>query len=136
VTIPAAAKQRTPEGAKAFAEFFYASAAKAYVSSNPTPIEALSLSSCVGCGAMIRAIGDMRNAGEHLERPSLEIKLVEVREFQPTRVEVDVAGSERAVRVLGKDGDVKRTTQAGVVTFRTQLIASPEGWRVSTMTLL
>jgi hypothetical protein len=81
-------------------------------------------------------VDKQREVGEHLEAASLTIKLVEIRSSAKERAEVDVAGSEKSVRVIDQQGDVVRTTDAGVVTFRTQLIWTPEGWRVSTMTLV
>lgn len=136
VAVPAAARAHTDEGAKAFAKYYYETAATSYVTLQTAPLLFLSLPSCVGCRAMVRAVDKQREVGEHLEAASLTIKLVELRSSAKGRAEVDVAGSEKPVRVIDQQGNVVRTTNAGVVTFRTQLIWTPEGWRVSTMTLV
>lgn len=136
VAVPAAARAHTDEGAKAFAKFYYETAATSYVTLQTAPLLFLSLPSCVGCGAIVRAVDKQREAGEHLMAASLTIKLVELRSHAKERAEIDVAGSEKPVRVIDQQGNVVRTTNAGVVTFRTQLIWTPEGWRVSTMTLV
>lgn len=136
VAVPVAARAHTDEGAKAFARFYFETAATSYVTLQTAPLLFLSLPSCVGCGAMVRAVDKQREVGEHLQTASLTIKLVEIRSSANGRAEVDVAGSEKPVRVIDQQGDVIRTTNAGVVTFRTQLIWTPEGWRVSTMTLV
>jgi hypothetical protein len=136
VAVPAAARAHTEDGAKAFAKYFYETAAKAYVTSSPTKLRALYLPSCVGCGAMTRAIDKQREAGEHFERETLAIELVEVRDINAGRAEVDVAGTERSVRVVNDRGEVTRTTKQGVVTFRTDINWTAEGWRVATLTLI
>lgn len=136
VSVPAAARANTPEGAEAFARFYYQEAGRAYVTTETSGIEALSLAECTGCGAMIRAVRQMQQAGEHFEEPSLQIKLVRTPIQVDGLTRVEVAGTEKAVRVLDSSGKVVRSTSRGVFTFRTDLAWRAGTWRVQRLTVL
>jgi hypothetical protein len=131
VTIPAAAKQRTPDGAKAFAQFFLDVASRAFVSNDPRPLQALSQTQCTGCDVLVKVITEQRASGERPRQPRFVFEAANVQpQTQQGIFVVDVIGTERDVEVVDDSGRVLRRSGSAPSWTRSTLAWTNEGWRV------
>jgi hypothetical protein len=130
VSVPAAAKAHTDEGAKAFAMFFMEQMSDAYASLDLTTVRALAAADCTGCRVLFQSVEERRARGEHAVSRSFTADVAGVRpNASGDTLEIDVAGTERAVNVV-KNGTVLRKTTAGKVTFRTRVHWTSSRWEM------
>jgi hypothetical protein len=136
VTIPAAAKAHTKDGAEAFARFYYQQAATSAVRADSSSVAALSDDSCLGCDVFVETADELAAKQHHAEKPSLTIKLVSYRSGGLDAPVVDVACREEAIRIVDSAGGTVETYKPGVITFKTGLRWTMSGWRVKDIEVL
>ncbi len=130
VAVPPAATKKTPEGAEAFARFYWEKASEVLVTNDATTVKSLSATDCSVCRAFSE-LADKQNAtGHHAEKNPFQIKLVTWVETKQGRSVVEVAGNEIPVRTLNADGDVVSTSKAGVITWQTTMVWAENRWAV------
>jgi hypothetical protein len=132
VTIPAAAKQRTTEGAKAFASFYYEVLSDSQYRADSSSLRSLSAASCVACQAFAKKADEMKRRGHHVDSRSLNVDDAVV---TPTTVRngfvIDVLADDRPSKVVDATGSVVSTSQGAKLTFRTQVVWTSTGWKVA-----
>jgi hypothetical protein len=132
VTIPAAAQQRTPEGAKAFAEFYYEVLSDSQYRADSSQLRALHAASCVACQAFAKKADEMKQRGQHVDSRSLTVDDAVV---TPTSVRngfvIDVLADDRPSNVVDANGSVVSSSKGAKLTFRTQVVWISSGWKVA-----
>jgi hypothetical protein len=132
VNVPAAARAHTEEGAKAFAEFYYAVLSDSQFRADSGKLRALSTPECVSCQAFARKADAMRERGQHVNLRSLTVKQSQV---TPARVSggyvIDVLAEDQPSKVIEKDGTVISTSKGSKLAFRTSVVWQSDGWKVS-----
>ncbi|MEO5982400.1 MAG: DUF6318 family protein, partial [Pedococcus sp.] len=128
VAVPAAASKKTPEGAEAFARFYWEEASKVLVTNDPTRVESLSATECAVCKAFGEVADKQIAQGHHAEKDPFQIKLATWTQTKQGRSVVEVAGNEIPVRTLNANGGTVRTSKAGVITWQTTMIWTEGRW--------
>ena len=132
VTIPAAARERTPEGAKAFAVLYYEVLSDSQFRADSSNLRMLSASSCVACQAFAGKADEMKRRGQHVDSRSLKVDEAIV---TPTSIRngfvVDVLAEDRPSKVVDSDGSVVSESRGAKLTFRTQVIWMTNGWKIA-----
>ncbi|MFC6241565.1 DUF6318 family protein [Knoellia sp. GCM10027112] len=131
VSIPAAARQHTEEGAKAFAEFYTLEMDRATVSADATRLKSLSLPSCTACKGVTDVVEGYRSRGERQEKPSVVVDLVQVRSYSETGAWIEVLVEEKAHRVVNRSGQVISTSQGTRINFRHKVTWVNGTWMVA-----
>lgn len=98
--------QMTSEGASAFARFFVESIGRAYTTADPSVIAELSASGCGGCDVLIKAVGDLRAAGEKREGGEYEVLSAVTPGLEDGDALVDVQYKRAAGQVVDAKGAV------------------------------
>ncbi|GAA2732440.1 hypothetical protein GCM10009867_08310 [Pedococcus aerophilus] len=130
MAVPPAATKKTPEGAEAFARFYFESVGDSYVSGNTALIEKMADDSCEGCEGFVRAINDRASKGQRTDKSSIQVKLAQATSGKAPNLIVEVAGQEVPVRVLDAKGNVVETSKPGVFTAVTSVTWREGGWHV------
>jgi hypothetical protein len=131
VTIPAAAKQRTPDGAKAFARFFTQQMDQTTVTADSSKLRVLAQPTCTACLSIIELVDGYKDRGERQSRSSLNVKAVEVTSETGNATIVDVLADDLPHKIVRSDGSVVSTSPAAKINFRHTLAWTEMGWRVS-----
>ena len=107
--VPAAAREKSEAGAKAFARFFMVQAAEAWTVPNPALIEHHSSSECDACNELARVAAELRVNGERYDKPPVTLtKLSTIRKSENAYA-FDAQLRENAVHVIGRSGEVVDT---------------------------
>lgn len=107
--MPEAAKKETPEGAKAFVEYWVAMLSYAYETGDVTTLKKLSTSACNGCQASIASIERAYSNGGWLEGGQVRLAASEVRSVAGRQQAIIVAQLiERPATVHRLDGQATR----------------------------
>lgn len=130
--VPTEAQAETPEGAAAFARFFYAEVQRAFAEKDPAIVERLSAPSCETCKLFVASLTTLRDNDESASPVRYDIKAAE----SPA-----ITGEEAIVTVLYDGPAIQRFDAAGavireepaVVDAQEQmlLVRGPRGWLVS-----
>jgi hypothetical protein len=131
VDVPAAAREHSEEGAKAFARYFHETASRAFVTNDPSALEQLSAASCKGCTAIAAGVRRQAESGEHPAEPRFvfESANVQPRTGRQPYV-VDVIGSDKSVEVVDRDGKVTRRVDSVPSWTRLTLTRRGDRWLV------
>jgi hypothetical protein len=131
VTIPAAAQQRTPEGAKAFGKYYLETYSQAAHRADAATLVALSDPSCGGCKSLIELVEGYRAKGQRVDRVSLTVDEMAIRpEGTPDRPVVDALAKDARKRILNQDGSVASNVAGANINFRLTMVWSESGWRL------
>ena len=129
VSIPAAARAHTDEGAKAFAQFYMEELSEAYASLDLSTVRAFAAPACSGCQILFKSLQERKSRGERSAGRSFTAELAGIRPGSSQNLlEIDVAGTEESVDVIDGAGSVIRRTTAGKVTFRTVVQWDSNRW--------
>ena len=131
VTIPAAARERTPEGAKAFAAFYTEEMDRATVTADSSKLRVLAEPGCSACMSIIELVDGYKKRGERQSRSSLRLQAVEVTSETDKATVVDVLADDLPHEIVRADGSVVSTSPAAKINFRHTLAWAEIGWRVS-----
>jgi hypothetical protein len=131
VTIPAAARAHTEDGAEAFAIFYTKEMDRATTSANSKPLQVLALPSCVACTSIIDLVDDYRKSGQRQRQSSVRVKLAQAQRAAPNTVVVDVLVDDLAHEVIAADGSVVSKSPAAKINFRHTVSWTASGWRIS-----
>ncbi|MDF2143784.1 DUF6318 family protein [Knoellia sp. p5-6-4] len=131
VSIPAAARQHTEEGAKAFAKFYLLTYSKSAFSADAASLEALSSDSCGGCKSLIDLVNGYRAKNQHVDRVALTVDTTMLRpEGTSERPVVDVLAKDARKQVLNADGSVAKVVAAASINFRLTMRWDDNNWEV------
>ena len=112
VAVPAEASANTPQGASAFARFYFAELLRAYTTYDTRAVRSLAAESCRTCAGLTGGIDSMRQAQQRVTGPPLEVLAAEAPAFDSGPITVDVPYKVSAFNVLRADGQVEHHVQA------------------------
>lgn len=110
--LPSEAAAETPQGAAAFARYYFDVLNRAFASGDATQVRQLSHPGCDACNNLIGAIEEEPDPQERIEGGDYRIVFAESPPAEAGDVVVEVRYSLTEVRVLRPDGAVVRTKPA------------------------
>jgi len=131
VPLPTEARAATPQGAAAFARYFYATLNAAYDSLDNRQLLTLVDPGCRTCANYVRDIAAAHAKGERFQGGGFKVRFAEAPAFSGSLVVVDVTYDAAALTIYNRDRGVRRrlpsqtNLQTGV-----QLQRRADGWRV------
>jgi hypothetical protein len=132
VTIPAAAKQRTPDGAKAFASFYIASVSESGFTADASTLKALSISTCKGCQVFIEFADELRAANQHVDRKSMRLTDMAVRpDSTANLIIVDCLVEDQPSRIVDSRGRVVSNEPGDRFALRISVKWIDSGWAIA-----
>ncbi|WP_406833212.1 DUF6318 family protein [Pedococcus sp. KACC 23699] len=131
VAVPRAATKKTPEGAEAFARFYWESVGQSTVSLDSSKVRSMSTIDCPDCKGLYEVVDTLRRKGQKAESSSFDIRLVTQTAKSDEGFVVEVAGKERPIRLLDSSGKVLSTSKAGVFTWATRVVWRGDRWLVN-----
>jgi hypothetical protein len=129
--LPAAAREKTREGAVAFTTYFATQANASYRSLSPELLVPLVLPECKTCAAMIRQINEYIARKQKYEADFITQTTVTISSASDDRAEVFLTTDSKGGRVEDSNGNLveKLPAQRGSVTFYLAYVSG--SWRVS-----
>lgn len=134
VVVPAAARAATPEGAAAFARFFYAQITRGFQLRNPALVSDLSLKTCKTCKLYVDSITAVRDMGQRVEGGTFYLTFAvspQVNNSQAARV--DVGWIFNGAVFYGADGAVAERHSRQQQEEQVALVRVDGSWRVATV---
>lgn len=130
--VPTAAQAATPEGAAAFARFWYAEIERAFVERDPEIVRRLSAPGCAACSRFVASLTNLRDNNERTEGVVYMIVAAEAQAISgnTTRVAV-VYNGPPTVRYDASGQVIRREPAATMVAEELGLIRSGESWLVT-----
>ena len=110
--VPPEATPETPQGAAAFARYYFDLVNEAFDAGDATAVRGLSDPGCDGCNNLIKAIEKEDKPGERIEGGDFEVLFAESPPVEDGDVIVDLRYGVSELRVVGEDGQILRTTPA------------------------
>lgn len=104
--VPPAATALTPQGADAFARYFFAQMNIAFRTSNASLIEALSTPACFTCHNYVASLQDRKRNGEFYDADTFAISDVAAAPPEGTHTTVDVVGTLPARNSVDAQGRI------------------------------
>lgn len=130
---PVLADEETPEGARAFVEYYLTLVNSLNQAPRSGVLEPLATPACAPCDSFENTVAAMEGAGLRTEGPMLSISEVHEEIGGPAEVVVEV--EQLPVDVVDGDGAVHLSHPAGELTMRFQLDWQDSEWIVTTVTL-
>lgn len=129
--VPPAAQEATPQGAGAFARFFYAEVERAWAEADPEIIRRLSAPGCESCQLFIDSITNLREDGGRITPVTYEIKAAEAPALTGDEARVTVIYDSPAIQRFDGAGNLLREEPA-VTNFEEELrlVRGDGGWLV------
>jgi predicted lipid-binding transport protein (Tim44 family) len=133
--VPSAAQAETPEGASAFARFFYAEVQRAFAAKDPEIVRRLSAPGCKACDRFITSLTNLRDEGGRVTDVLYDIKAAEAPATDGQTARVTVIYDSPAIQGFDAQGNVVREEPA-VTGFEEQLdlVRGAGGWLVQEVT--
>ena len=130
--VPTEAQAETPQGAAAFARFFYAEVQRAFAEKDPVIVERLSAPDCETCDLFVNSLTKLRDNNESASSVRYDIKAAESPAVEGDKVIVTVLYDGPAVQRFDAAGAVI-SEEPAVVDAQEQmvLVRGAEGWLVS-----
>jgi hypothetical protein len=131
VTIPAAAQQRTPEGAAAFSRLFLETASQAAVTASSKELRSLADPECVGCDAMADLVDGYARRHQHIDRSAMRVNNSTTRPGANTgEAVVDVTATDGPKALVSASGaTIKRFPEAKIF-FEIKVEWHRSAWQV------
>ena len=131
VAVPPSAQAEPPQGAAAFARFFYSEVERAYEQRDPEVIARLSAPGCKACGFFIDSIMASRDKDERIEGATYEIVFAEAPAIRDGKVAVSVVyNGPEAVRYAADGSVVSREPAASNDQQEVELVRVARSWLV------
>lgn len=129
--VPTAAKAATPEGAAAFARFWYSEITRAWALRDPRIIARLSAPGCTACARYTSSIADVRARNQRVEGVIFKLTLVEAQAISGKNVKVSVIYDSPATHGYDSSGREVHSEPA-VKNFQEELalLRSGNSWLV------
>jgi hypothetical protein len=129
--VPPAAQEATPEGAAAFARFFYSEVSRGYANKDPEIVRRLSAPGCKACERFIASMTALRDDAQTVTPVVYNITAAESPEITGAQARVDVMYDSPEVVSRDRSGAVL-FTEPEVSGFLEQmtLARGPSGWLV------
>lgn len=129
VAVPAEASANTPQGASAFARFYFAELLRAYTTYDTRAVRSLAAETCRTCAGLTGGIDSMRQAQQRVTGPPLAIHFAEAPGFGYGPVTVDVQYSIPEYKLVDGQGTVVRHfLEKKNRTFIVTLERAGQGW--------
>ncbi|EWT05815.1 hypothetical protein N864_01945 [Intrasporangium chromatireducens Q5-1] len=111
--IPKEARPETPEGAKAFANFYMKQVNQAFTEAEPSVLEGLASADCKMCKAFHEGAKDLEQRGIHHKGQSIEPTSVSVQQYDDAVRTVLVWTTQHSVPVVDEKGQKVDQTKSG-----------------------
>jgi hypothetical protein len=133
--VPADARAETPQGAAAFAEFFYKQVARGFQTQNPSLVQEISLPSCEACTRYIESIQSVRDDDLRVEGGDFKILFaVSPAEDAADEARVDVGWDFEPVKYYDSNGALVDSGPAvSGVEETMQLVRRDDSWMVASL---
>lgn len=134
--VPPSAQAETPQGAAAFARFWFETLNAAARTGDTTELRAISRPDCETCGAFAKSIEDLYRPGGRIEGGVFTVVAAEAPALPPgtSSARVTVIYDVSPTKQLGANGEVLRTTPALKGIDGDMGLSRIEGeWRVATL---
>jgi len=133
--VPASAQAETPQGAAAFARFFYEQVALGFQTQNPDLVRQISLPSCESCNRYVQSITSVREQDLRVEGGDFTILFAEAPSAETGgRARVDVAWNFAEVKYYDATGALVNTGPAVAGVEETMQLVRREGsWVVESL---
>jgi hypothetical protein len=129
--MPSEAAAETPQGAAAFARYFFALVNEGLSTGDAAGVRAVSALDCGGCKNLIGAIEEPPKPGERIEGGLFTIQFAEAPPVDAGDVVVEITYEVTEVRVYAADGSLLRTTPAVKATNgQVRLVRQDGSWIV------
>lgn len=129
--IPKRARVHSADGATAFAEFYMAEVARAWMTADGTRLRRLSSPECQSCKNYVSTSESLSSRHEHYASlPAKAFPGIYLPESTPAVAGVQVPVRQLAAKIVASDGSVVKTTRAasGLSEFRIKW--TPDGWLI------
>ena len=132
VPMPSEAAAETPEGAAAFARYYFDVVVNAgFATGDAALLRSVSHPDCDGCNNLIQAVEEEVAPGERIEGGIFEVVFSEAPPVEAGDVIVDLRYGVSELRVLDSDGKVLRRTPADLgIDAQLRLVRQGRGWIV------
>ena len=131
VPMPSEAAAETPEGAAAFARYFFAVVNAGLESGDAGHLRKISSPDCGGCRSLASAIEEEPSAGERIVGGLFDVLSAESPPVDAGDVIVEVSYAVSEIKVYGSDGAILRSTAAVPRTNgQVRLLRNGQGWIV------
>ena len=131
LALPSEAAAETPQGAAAFARYYFDLVDEGFRTGDAAGVRRVSHPECDGCNNLIAAIEQEPAAGERIEGGEFSILFAEAAPLQGEDAIVDFRYAVSELRVLDSDGTVLRSTPAEPeIDGQLRLVRSADGWIV------
>lgn len=130
--MPSEAAAETPEGAAAFARYYFDVVVNAsFVEGDSALLRSLSHAKCDGCNNLIEAVDEEVAPGERIEGGIFDVIFAEAPPVEAGDVIVDLRYAVSELRVLNADGKILRRTPAdNAIDAQLRLLRQGPGWIV------
>lgn len=109
LVVPSAAAANTPQGAAAFARFYFEQLNQAFLSLDGSVLRSFAAPGCETCENYAGAVERLRAAGHRLDGGQYKLIFAEAPAFEPGLVTVDLAWRRAAARELDAAGSVVKS---------------------------
>jgi hypothetical protein len=135
--LPSAARQATPQGAEAFARYYYATLSRAFSTGETTALRTLATSGCQTCARFANSIDASTRSGQRFAGGQITVRAAAAVKRDASLSDVTLRYDSAPLRLLSADGAElrQRAAQLGV-TVEMQLRAGRNGWLVDDIQLL
>jgi hypothetical protein len=130
--LPSAVSAPTPEGAGAFARFWYSEIEAAFATKDPERVRALSAPGCAACDQFIRSVTRLRDRNERVDNYRIEVIAAETPALtDASRAEVTVVyNTDGATRYDAEGAVIRQDPARDLVEQTLVLTRSGSTWRV------
>lgn len=106
VALPSEAAAETPEGAAAFARYFFEVVGAAFASADPAALQAVSAPGCGGCDALITSVKELQEQGRKRVGGTYVLKSVAAPPVEAGDVTLEISYERAAGQVVDASGRV------------------------------
>lgn len=130
--VPEAARQRTNDGAIAFARYWIDQNNKAFMHPDLTSLELLCLPTSEACVRLEAQLSELRGSEAHADRPGLTVQTARIGiPEQPGATSVVLDATMQAHNYVDAQGNVLASTSAGRHIIVVTLLWNSGGWKIS-----
>lgn len=128
--VPPAAQQRTPEGAKAFAEHFVGVLNRSWTTPDATLLEPLCAPRYEACGAYLSTAKELASKGQRYDGNPLSVSFIKALAEKSARQPVLLVGYQEKRNVVTKDGKIVLTDPREPLRIVCTMDWTDRGWQV------
>lgn len=135
--LPSAARQGTPEGAEAFARYYYATLSRAFRSGQTESLRTLASATCKTCARFANSIDEAARSGRKFAGGDISVRAAAAVRRNAAASDVTLQYDSAPLRLLAANGRQLRQRAAQVgVAVEVRLLRRGGGWIVDEIQLL